>query len=64
MLETARSDARELGLNPTSVIPFVQEQMNAAREVQNCWLKRWDEADAVAAKAVPSEWSTRKPVVV
>ncbi len=57
VLDTARSDAQELGLDSTSVMPFVQEQMNAAKEVQRCWTKRWDEADEKAATAVKSEWA-------
>ena len=52
VMETARENARAVGLDPTSVGPFVQEQMNAAKMVQKCWIDRWrTRLDAEAAAA-------------
>lgn len=64
VMESARIDAAALGLDPVSVGPFVQEQMDAAKDVQRCLIKRWDAAaeKAAAQAEIPSEWGERKPV--
>ncbi len=63
VLESARIDAAALGLDPGSVGPFIQEQMDSAKEVQNCLIKRWDAAQKKADELaeIESEWGERKP---
>ncbi len=41
VLDAASADAASLGLAPDSVRGFFQAQIDAAKAIQWCWIKRW-----------------------
>jgi len=46
VLDAARAKAGEVGLAGDSVTGFFQAQIDAAKEIQTCWIGRWDEGAA------------------
>ena len=50
VLAKSREKAEALGLDGTSVIPFFQQQIEAAKAIQNCWIGRWQSGSAKAPR--------------
>ena len=46
VLEAARKQAAEVGLSADSVTLFFQAQIDAAKDIQSCWISRWDQGAA------------------
>jgi chorismate mutase-like protein len=46
VLEAARKQAAEIGLSADSVTLFFQAQIDAAKDIQFCWIARWKEGTA------------------
>jgi len=46
VLDAARDQATDLGLASDSVNGFFLAQIEAAKEIQACWIVRWDEGNA------------------
>lgn len=42
VLEAARDKAAELGLSGDNVGGFFQAQIDAAKDIQTCWIERWN----------------------
>lgn len=50
VLESATAAAAEAGLDPAAARPFFAAQIEAAKDIQACWIGRWD-----AGAAAPPE---------
>ncbi|MEM1383716.1 MAG: gamma subclass chorismate mutase AroQ [Pseudomonadota bacterium] len=42
VLDNATAKAAQEGLDPATVRPFFQAQIDAAKGIQTCWIDRWD----------------------
>jgi len=57
VLEEASAAAEEAGLVAATARPFFAAQIEAAKEIQRCWIARWD-AGAPLPPTPPSDLST------
>ena len=46
VLDKAVASAEQLGINAASTRAFFQAQIEAAKEIQRCWIKRWQSGAA------------------
>lgn len=46
VLDAARGQAAEIGLSKDSVTGFFQAQIEAAKDIQTCWIGRWNDGAA------------------
>ncbi|WP_170424043.1 gamma subclass chorismate mutase AroQ [Ruegeria arenilitoris] len=51
VLTAAMDAAQELGLSGPSVAAFFQAQIDAAKAIQECWIKQWEAGNATVGKA-------------
>ncbi|MEO1018026.1 MAG: gamma subclass chorismate mutase AroQ [Pseudomonadota bacterium] len=47
VLENAAADAGAAGLDAATTLPFIQAQMDAAKEIQECWMLRWQAGETI-----------------
>lgn len=45
VLDAAREKASEKGLSPESASAFFQAQIDAAKDIQFCWMARWEKGE-------------------
>lgn len=43
VLQAAQEAAAAQGIDPDSVVEFFQAQIDAAKDIQRCWILRWDQ---------------------
>ncbi len=54
VLEKATAGAADRGLDPDTIRPFFEAQIGAAKDIQWCWIDRW-ESGAAAPPAEPPD---------
>lgn len=63
VLEAARQQAAEVGLSADSVTLFFQAQIDAAKDIQSCWIARWEEG-ASRPETVPDLVNEVRPALL
>jgi len=63
VMEAARRQAAEVGLPADSVTHFFQAQIDAAKDIQSCWIARWEEG-AARPETVPDLVDEVRPALL
>jgi len=63
VLEAARLQAAEVGLRAKNVTLFFQAQIDAAKDIQSCWIARWEEG-AARPESVPDLVDEVRPALL
>ncbi len=64
VLENATAAAAEAGLDPATARPFFAAQIEAAKDVQNCWIGRWDAEEAPPPQDAPDLKTEIRPALL
>lgn len=64
VLDKAASEAAEAGLEVESIRPFFQALIEAAKTIQECWIKRWQSKDAVPPNNPPNLMVETRPELI
>lgn len=64
VLEKAVEAAAERGIEPESAVAFFRSQIEAAKEIQFCWLQRWENGSAAPPSAVPDLKAEIRPQLI
>jgi chorismate mutase-like protein len=64
VLENAVGAAAAAGLDPAMARPFFEAQIAAAKDVQNCWIGRWDANEAPPPEGAPDLKTEIRPALL
>lgn len=64
VLENATAAAAEAGLDPAAARPFFAAQIAAAKDIQRCWLARWDAGEASPPEDAPDLKTEIRPALL
>ena len=64
VLENATAAAAAAGLDPATDRPFFEAQIEAAKDVQNCWIGRWDANQAPPPENAPDLKTEIRPALL
>ena len=64
VLEKATQSAANVGLVAETARPFFQAQITAAKEIQTCWIGRWDRNEARPPEPVPDLRTEIRPKLI
>ncbi len=64
VLEKATRSAADVGLVAETARPFFQAQITAAKEIQTCWIGRWDRNEAQPPDPVPDLKTEIRPKLI
>lgn len=64
VLEKSAEDAGAAGLDPQTVRPFFQAQIDAAKVIQHCWIARWQAGNAAPMTDPPDLATEIRPRLI
>ena len=64
VLENATAAAADAGLDPATARPFFAAQIEAAKDVQRCWIGRWDADEAPPPEGAPDLTTEIRPALL
>lgn len=64
VLDKVTQSAEKVGLVAETARPFFQAQITAAKEIQNCWIARWDNNEARPPDPVPDLKTEVRPKLI
>ena len=64
VLENATAAAAAAGLDPAMARPFFAAQIEAAKDVQRCWIGRWDANEAPPPEGAPDLKTEIRPALL
>jgi len=64
VLENAVAAAAAAGLDPATAGPFFEAQIEAAKDVQRCWIGRWDAGEASPLESAPDLTTEIRPALL
>lgn len=63
VIEAGKAQAGRLGIEPESVTPFLQAQMDAAKRVQHLWISAWQNNAAPVPEKAPDLATELRPAI-
>ena len=63
VIEAGKAQAGRLGIEPESVTPFLQAQMDAAKRVQHLWISAWQNNAAPMPEKAPDLATELRPAI-
>jgi chorismate mutase-like protein len=64
VLKNAIGAATAAGLDPATARPFFEAQIEAAKDVQSCWIRRWDANEVPPPQSAPDLTTEIRPALL